>query len=87
MLKPTVQCHYLHLVAAKCILPDGTNTIQIPEHLRIRGLNSLEMYKYTCIDGYETTDDVYTTCLPDGRLSLPHPPSCKGRINILCTVA
>ena len=70
---------YIYIVVTKCLAPlNGNNTKPVPESINTNGLPYSETYVYSCIDGFATTDDVYTTCLLNGSLSLTHPPSCKG---------
>ena len=40
------------------------------------GLDYLESYTYSCMEGYTTTDDLCTVCQPDGTLSLTTAPTC-----------
>ena len=40
------------------------------------GLDYLESYTYSCMEGYNTTDDLCTVCQPDGTLSLTTAPTC-----------
>ena len=38
----------------------------------------LDIYVYTCLPGYTTTDDVVTMCAPDGNFTMPYKPNCTG---------
>ena len=38
----------------------------------------LDIYVYTCLPGYTTTDEVITLCAPDGNFTMPFPPNCTG---------
>ena len=44
------------------------------------GLFYLESYTYSCKEGFITTDELVTTCLPNGTLSLAKPPTCIGEL-------
>ena len=57
--------------------PPGTNTINIPANLA-QGMSYLQSYTYSCMEGYNTTDELCTVCQPDGSLSLTVPPICAG---------
>ena len=56
-------------------LPDGTNTNPVNSSLI---MIYLDIYVYTCLPGYTTTDDVVTMCAPDGNFTMPYPPNCTG---------
>ena len=62
----------------------GINTVVLPDNLQY-GLEYLESYTYSCIEGYNTTDELCTVCQPDGSLSLTRPPQCTGNIGKLIT--
>ena len=57
---------------------EGVNTEVVPPTLN-GGLSYLEIYTYSCLAGYETTDELSTVCKPDGTLSLATPPTCHGK--------
>ena len=40
----------------------------------------LDIYVYTCLPGYTTTDEVITLCAPDGNFTMPYPPNCTGML-------
>ena len=40
----------------------------------------LDIYVYTCLPGYTTTDEVITLCASDGNLTLAYPPNCTGTL-------
>ena len=62
-----------------CPRPEpGINTDDVPDSLS-GGLDYLETYTYSCMEGYTTTDDLCTVCQPDGTLSLTKPPNCTGK--------
>ena len=61
--------------------PEGTNTVGILSDLS-NGLPYLNIYTYSCLDGFSTTDDLCTVCKPDGTLSIT-PPNCTGKCVIL----
>ena len=59
-----------------CPRPEpGINTDDVPDSLS-GGLDYLETYTYSCMEGYTTTDDLCTVCQPDGTLSLTTAPTC-----------
>ena len=61
-----------------CSAPaEGNNTNPIPDDIKQNGMIYLQQYVYTCLEGYYTTDDVYTICKPDSFLSLTTPPTCN----------
>ena len=62
--------------------PAGNNTRDIPEELLENGLTYLQSYTYSCLDGFFTTDEVFTKCQSDGSLSLANPPECSGRFKM-----
>ena len=62
--------------------PAGTNTKDIPEELLEDGLTYLQSYTYSCLDGFFTTDEVFTKCQSDGSLSLADPPECSRRFKM-----
>ena len=53
--------------------PEGTNTVTVPQD----NLLYEQMYNYSCLTGYETSDSLTTQCLSDGSWSLAIPPSCS----------
>ena len=55
------------------IPPEGTNTVTVPQD----NLLFEQMYNYSCLTGYETSDSLTTQCLSEGSWSLPSPPSCN----------
>ena len=66
-------------VAITCPAPSpGENTVDLPVNVT-DGLSYLESYTYSCMDGYDTMDELCATCQPDGTLSIP-PPTCYGEI-------
>ena len=65
----------LYLEISCGVPPDGTNTIVTSSI----SLVYQDSYNYTCIDGYETNDDITTECLADGSLSLETPPTCTSK--------
>ena len=52
----------------------GINTVEVPADLN---MTYLDTYTYSCLDGYTTTDELFTVCKPDESLSAP-PPNCTG---------
>ena len=64
------------LLAIKCPAPKaGNNTKKVPT----TPLTYLQIYNYTCLEGYNTTDTLYTVCQYNGMLSLTVPPNCVGK--------
>ena len=53
---------------------DGVNTMMVPDDLH---LCYEESYIYSCIVGYETDEEVVTSCRYDGNWTLLTPPTCK----------
>ena len=58
-------------------LPNGTNTDLVNSSLI---MTYLDIYVYTCLPGYTTTDEVITLCAPDGNFTMPYPPNCTGML-------
>ena len=59
-------------------LENGTNTVYVPDSLS-DGLIYQESYTYSCMEGYNTTDELFTVCQANGALSLATPPNCIGK--------
>ena len=53
--------------------PNGINTVEISPDVT---LFYKESYNYSCLEGYDTDEEVITTCLGDSSLSLDPPPTC-----------
>ena len=47
------------------------------------GLSYLESYTYSCMEGFNTTDELCTVCQPDGSLSVTNLPNCTGKMKNL----
>ena len=57
-------------------LPNGTNTDPVNSSLI---MTYLDIYVYTCLPGFTTTDEVITLCAPDGNFTMPYPPNCTSK--------
>ena len=69
----------LYFAEIICEAPEpGSNTNPIPNDMVQLGMRYLETYTYSCLPGFETSDDVCTVCLPNGMLSLEATPNCTG---------
>ena len=71
-----------HTTTVVCILeiscgmpPEGTNTVAVPQD----NLLYEQMYNYSCLTGYETSDSLTTQCLSDGSWSLATSPICSSK--------
>ena len=74
----TLNQNVLPVLATKCPAPaSGTNTEKIPDKVQ-EGLLYSESYTYSCLKGYETSDEVCTVCQQDGTWSMINPPICLG---------
>ena len=68
---------YILLVAITCLVQiEGKNLKPVPGNITLR---YQETYTYSCIEGFDTMEDLCATCQPDGTLSIP-PPACYGKI-------
>ena len=64
----------LYISGISCgVPPEGTNTVTVPQD----NLLFEQMYNYSCLTGYETSDSLTTQCLSDGSWSLTTLPTCS----------
>ena len=65
---------YFEFLGISCgVPPKGSNTVTVPQD----NLLYEQMYNYSCLTGYETSDSLTTQCLSDGSWSLATPPTCN----------
>ena len=73
------QCSYYIFLGISCgVPPEGNNTVTVPQD----NLLYEQMYNYSCLTGYETSDSLTTQCLSDGSWSLTTPPTCSSEYYI-----
>ena len=67
------------LLAVPCDSPqDGVETVSVNTSISyVFGEN----YTYECIDGYEYSGELVSTCQSDGNWSLP-APTCTGKLEL-----
>ena len=61
-------------------LPEGVALMPVPHQFTVN-ISYLTTYTYSCIEGYQTSDELTVVCLPNGTLSITSAPNCTGTIS------